>query len=211
MKAEAIVLAVAGAFFGLIAGWILGSQQAILARPSAPPAAASMATQPAASAAPVPKALDESRVQALEATAEREPRNEKARIDLGNLYFDAERYEDAIKWYGQALDVNPRDPDVSTDLGIAYYYLNQPDRALEQFDYSLKIDPKHAKTMLNQGVVRAFGKQDLEGAVGAWQKLIEVSPTSPEGQAAKRALDNLKGAHPNVGAPVPKSPSGTGK
>ena len=89
--------------------------------------------------------------------------------------------------------------DVSTDLGVSYHYLNQPDRALAQFDESLKIDPKHAKTMLNQGIVRAYGKQDLPGAAAAWEKLIQMAPTSPEADVARRALEGLKSAHPEAG------------
>jgi len=99
----------------------------------------------------------------------------------------------------QALQLTPNDVNVSTDLGVCYYYSNQPDKALEQFDRSLKIDPKHAKTLLNLGIVRAFGKQDLDGATKAWQQVIKVAPDSPEGQAAKRALDSLQSAHPSAG------------
>ena len=57
--------------------------------------------------------------------------------------------------------------------------MNQPDRALAQFDRSLAIDPKHTKTLLNIGIVRAFGKQDLEGAAEAWQQVIDVAPDRP--------------------------------
>ncbi len=89
--------------------------------------------------------------------------------------------------------------NVSTDLGVCYYYTNQPDKALEQFDKSLKLDPKHAKTLLNVGIVKAFGKQDLDGAAQAWQQVIRIAPGSPEGQAAKRALDSLQSAHPSLG------------
>ena len=60
----------------------------------------------------------------------------------------------------------------------------------------MTLDPKHAKTLLNIGVVKAFGKQDLPGAEEAWQKVVELAPNSPEGQAAKRALDSLRSAHP---------------
>jgi tetratricopeptide (TPR) repeat protein len=70
---------------------------------------------------------------------------------------------------------------------------------LEQFDRSLKLDPKHAKTLLNVGIVKAFGKQDLPGAMQAWQDVIKIAPDSPEGQAAKRALDSLQSAHPAAG------------
>jgi tetratricopeptide (TPR) repeat protein len=114
------------------------------------------------------------------------------------MYFDAERYQDAIKWYGDALKIAPNDVNVSTDLGVSYYYANQPDKALEQFDRSLKLDAKHAKTLLNVGIVKAFGKQDLDGAAKAWQEVLALAPNSPEGQAAKRALDSLQSAHPAV-------------
>ena len=71
---------------------------------------------------------------------------------------------------------------------------------LEQFSHSLKLDPKHTKTLLNVGIVKAFGKQDLAGATEAWQQVLQIAPNSPEGQAAKRALDSLQSAHPTVGA-----------
>ena len=89
---------------------------------------------------------------------------------------------------------------MSTDLGICFYYTNQPDKALAQFDQSLKLDPTHAKTILNVGIVKAFGKQDLAGAEQAWQQVLKLSPDSPEGQAARRALDGLRSAHPPNGA-----------
>jgi len=75
------------------------------------------------------------------------------------------------------------------------------DRALAQFEKSLKLDPNHGKTLLNVGIVRAFGKQDLDGASQAWQQVIKLSPDSPEGQAAKRALDSLQSAHPGTSKP----------
>jgi tetratricopeptide (TPR) repeat protein len=119
-------------------------------------------------------------------------------VQLGNLYFDSERYNDAITWYEAALKINPKDPNVSTDLGVAYYYLNQPDRAIKQFEQSLLADPRHTKTLLNMGIVKAFGKQDLSGAAQAWQQVVALAPQSPEGQAAKKALDGLQSAHPTA-------------
>jgi tetratricopeptide (TPR) repeat protein len=196
MKPESIAFGIAGVVFGLIAGWIIGSQQAVLRPGAAAPVAASAPAPGSSGAAPAAAVLDENRVKALTAVAQQQPTSTQPRVELGNLYFDAERYPDAIKWYDEAFKLNPKDVNVSTDLGVSYYYTNQPDRALQQFDESLKIDPKHAKTLLNMGIVRAFGKQDLAGAEQAWQQVIQMEPNSPEGQAAKRALDSLKSAHP---------------
>ena len=82
---------------------------------------------------------------------------------------------------------------------MSYYYANQPDKALAQFDASLKLDPKHPKTLLNVGIVKAFGKQDLDGAEAVWKQVIAIAPDGPEGQAAKRALDSLTSAHAGAG------------
>jgi tetratricopeptide (TPR) repeat protein len=202
MKPESIVLAVAGAFFGLIVGWVIGSQQAgpssFAPAPAAVQQAASAQTQAAMPQAQTPRPLDQAEAQRLQAAAEKNPTDAKSRVDLGNLYFDAERFPEAIAWYQQALKISPDDADVSTDLAVCYYYSNDPDRALQQLEASLKAHPKHAKTLLNQGIVMAFGKQDLKGAAAAWAKLIEIAPTSPEAETARKALQGLKTAHPEM-------------
>ena len=204
MKTDAIAFGIAGILFGLIAGWIIGSQQGVARVPVAP--AAASAPQGGGSGTTRAAVLDETQVNALKTVAERETSNATPRVQLGNLYFDAERYDEAIKWYGDAIKLSPKDVDVSTDLGVSYYYSNQPDKALEQFNHSLSLDPKHGKTLLNVGIVKAFGKQDLDGASQAWQQVIKLSPDSPEGQAAKRALDSLQSAHP----PAPGAGGGDG-
>jgi tetratricopeptide (TPR) repeat protein len=199
MKSDSVAFGVAGVLFGLIAGWIIGSQQASV-RPSPPVAAPQAASAPAGGASGSTRAavLDQTQVNALKTVAERETSNPAPRVQLANLYFDAEQYDQAIKWYVDALKLAPNDVNVSTDLGVCYYYSNQPDQALEQFARSLKLDPKHTKTLLNVGIVKAFGKQDLEGAAQAWQQVIALGPDSAEGLAAKRALDSLQSAHPSV-------------
>jgi tetratricopeptide (TPR) repeat protein len=200
MKSDSVAFGVAGIAFGLIAGWIIGTEQARPAQQA--PARAASAPAPAASNTRA-AIVDEAKVSALKSVAEKEATNAKPRVELGNLYFDAERYDDAIMWYEQAVKLQPNDENLSTDLGVCYYYTNQPDKALARFDASLKINPKHVKTLLNVGIVRAFGKQDLVGATTAWEQVIALDPNGAEGQAAKRALDTLKSAHGAAGAAKP--------
>jgi cytochrome c-type biogenesis protein CcmH/NrfG len=191
MHKESVVFGIAGIFFGVLVGWIIGSQQGTGAVP--PPAAApAQAASQGSQASPV---FDESRAAALKVTADRNPSDVETRVQLGNLYFDAERYDDATRWYEAALKVDPKNVNASTDLGIAYYYSNQPDKALAQFAESLAIDPRHSKTLLNVGIVRAFGKQDLDGAEKAWQRVLDVAPDSPEAALAKKGIEGLRAAH----------------
>ena len=199
MKPDSIAFALAGTVFGLLAGWVIGAQYATS---RARPLATAAATPPAASAPqaqpPAPPPLNERDVEKYLKLAQADPTGVAPRVALANLYFDAERYSDAVKWYEEVMKLDARNADVSTDLGVSYYYLNQPDRALVQFEHSLAVNPRHTKTMLNLGIVRAFGKQDLEGASKAWQQVVDIAPASPEGQAAKRALEAMKNAHPDV-------------
>ena len=64
---------------------------------------------------------------------------------------------------------------------------------------ALAINPTHTKTMLNKGIVLAFGKEDLKGAAEEWKKVVELAPDTPEGQAARRALEGVAAAHAGGG------------
>jgi tetratricopeptide (TPR) repeat protein len=202
LSKDSLAIGVAGVFFGLLVGWIIGSQQAAgrVAPPSAAQAASGSSPAPAQQQ-PAPQPLDESRAAAMKSAAQQNPNDPVIRVQLGNMYFDAERLPEAAEWYEAALKINPNDVNASTDLGIVYYYMNQPDRALAQFDHSLAVEPKHAKTLLNQGIVLAFAKQDLKGASASWEKVVQVAPNSDEARAAKQALDGVRAAHQNLGAP----------
>ena len=191
-----MIFGIAGVFFGVLVGWIIGSQQAVPVRQT--PAPSTEAQSPQAQSRTAPP-LDESRAAALKATADSNPKDAATRVELGNLYFDHDRFSDAAKWYEDALALEPKNADVSTDLGIAYYYMNKADEALAQFERSLAIDPRHTKTLLNVGIVRAFGKQDLEGAARAWERVIEIAPSSSEAATARQALAGLRSAHPDAG------------
>lgn len=204
MKPESIVVGIAGALFGLLCGWMLGAQQvAPVQAPTAQvaPAAAGPATAAGGgtSQGSTARPIDLAQAQALEKVAAAKPADAAVRAQLANLYFDAENYVEAAKWYEASLKIAPTNADVSTDLAVSYYYTNQVDQALAQFAQSLEIDPKHSKTWLNLGIVRAFGKQDLAGAGAAWSQVVALAPAdSPEARAARQALDGLKAAHPEL-------------
>jgi cytochrome c-type biogenesis protein CcmH/NrfG len=211
MNRDSWVLGVSGVVFGLLVGWIIATQ---LARPdaAATPTPDTAATAPADAQSPTgggqsstATPLDEAKLRDLLAQAEKNPKDAHVRALIGNMYFDAERYPDSVKWYEASMAIDPKNPDVSTDLGVSYYYTNQTDRALQQFARSLQINPSHTKTMLNIGMVKAFGKQDLAGAAEAWQKVVQLAPDSPEGRAARQALETLKQAHPATAGDTGKS------
>ncbi len=195
LASESLVFMISGVFFGVMIGWILSSQ---VAGPAAPVAAA--ATAPAQQAGntgqpPPPPPVDEGRATELQKVAQAEPNNVAVRTELGNLYFDSERFDQAIPWYENALKLAPNSVDVSTDLGVSYLYTQQTDRAISQFENSVSIDPKHLKTWLNIGIAKGMVKGDIPGGEAAWKKVIELAPGSEEARRAQQGIDALKGGH----------------
>ena len=196
MRKDSLAFAVSGIVFGLLVGWIIGTQQ--VPDPAVqPPAPAATAAAPAAPAAPP---VDQARVQALEEQAAAEPRNVQVRLELANLYFDAERYVEAGPWYEAALEIEPAHADANADVALVYYAQGDPDRGLAHIDRALAANPRHATALLNQGIIRAFGKQDLQGAAESWEQVAAAAPGSAEAQQAERGLAALREAHQAAGA-----------
>ena len=173
-----------------IMGWIVWSERQV-----SPPPSSGQAVQAPPIAAPAPRDVDATRVATLEASAVSSPEDASPRVSLGDLYFEAERFEDAIPWYEQAIALNPSDLDASTSLGVSYYYAGQTERAIEAFERSLEVAPSNQRALLSLGIVRAFGLQDLEGAITAWEQVVAIAPDSPEGVAAQDSLDRLRAVH----------------
>lgn len=191
MRRDSLVFAASGAFFGLLVGWILGSQSPNAASAGAAVASAPVAAGNSATGQPPPPPLDLARVADLERRAGANPADLASRVELGNVYFDSERHDLAIPWYEAALALKADDVNVSTDLAVCYYYTGQTDRALAQLDRSLAVDANHVKTLFNQGIIRAGGQLDLVGAAASFERVVALAPTSVEGQRAKELLDGI--------------------
>ena len=199
MKTESVAYAVAGMCFGVILGWVLATQDAGRTQEFTQPPQA-QAAAPAPANQPPPPTLDAERVRTLQSAIERNPRDAGSYALLGDTYFDAERWTEAIDAYQRSLAIEPDNADVSTDLGVSYYSTNRVDEALAQFERSLKVSPNHTKTLFNKGIVLAFGKENLDAATDTWKKLVEIAPDTPEGQQARRFLENVAAAHAQQGS-----------
>ena len=175
---------------GLAVGYVIfGGQQATV--PTAAPVAQAPAPAPA-TGGPQPGLMDEQQAQALRNILARDPTNAQANTQLGHLYYDSGRFAEAVGPYQQAFANDSRNVNLSTDLGTALWYSGRPDEAIAQFTKSLAIDATHPQTLFNLGIVRRDGKQDLAGAVQAWEKLLASNPSYAERDNVKQMLDQLR-------------------
>lgn len=212
MTRDAIVFGVSGTMFGLLMGWIIGSQQAprvVAPLPQSAANASAASNAQAAQQGPPEPVLDERQAADLERAAKEQPKDAAVRATLADLYYDARRFPQAIQWYEASLAIDSKNVNVSTDLAAAYYYMNDFDRALRQIDHSLSIDRTHAKTLLNQGIILAFGKHDLAAAKASWEKVVATAPGTEEAARARQGLDAI--AAPAGPATAPGSAGSTGR
>lgn len=118
------------------------------------------------------------------------PDNYEIIVQLGNASFDANKFEEAEKWYLSALNKKAEDTNVRTDLGLTFVLRNPPnyERAIQEFNRSLTADPKHVKSMQNL-VVAYLKKGDLPNAKATLAKLENLEPSNV---AIPRLREELK-------------------
>ncbi len=195
MKRETAILFIVIAFF---VGFISGATVAILKGRTGIQRSDAVQKLPAEEMPPVaapqgPSPVEVAgKVQALKDIVKKDPKNLSAWVELGNLYFDTDRPQEAIEAYSQYLAVKPDNPDVRTDMGIMYRKLGDFDRALKEFRTAAQYDPKHINSRYNIGLVLLHDKQDVKGAVKAWEEYLKVDPSSERANRIRAKMDKLK-------------------
>ena len=122
---------------------------------------------------------------------------------IANVYHDAQQFDQAITYYQRSLKIRPDDVDVRSDMATCYWYKNDANDAIAQYEKSLSYNPKHASTLYNLGVVRWQGKGDPQGAVKAWQTLLDTNPNY-ENKARVLELISRARQHSAGTTPAPK-------
>jgi cytochrome c-type biogenesis protein CcmH/NrfG len=155
---------------------------------------APVASAPAQMGAPAPAPGASDRVAALERQTQADPGNVNAWTQLGNAYFDAQQYEKAISAYRKSLELNPNNANVWTDLGVMYRRAGNPEEAIKAFDQAIAVDPKHEVSRMNKGIVMLHDLNDFDGAIQAWEGLLEVNPVAlaPNGVSIDQMVTELK-------------------
>jgi tetratricopeptide (TPR) repeat protein len=201
MKKETVILYVV---IALVVGFVGGATVGILwmtkgaektAMVKKPEMAPSGAPAPSLPARP-PSARDSmevaSQIQTLKEIVKKDPKNLSAWKELGDLYFDSDQPKEAIEAYSRYLAARPDNPDVRTDMGVMYRRIGQFDKALEEFRKAAQSDPKHANSRYNIGIVLLHDKQDMKGAIKAWEEYLKVDPNSERARRIKAQIEKMR-------------------
>lgn len=139
-------------------------------------------------------------IKLLKAALEKDPNDLPTRIELGNAYFDSDRHQKAIDVYSKALAIDPKNPDVRTDLGIMYRNVKQFDKAIEAFRQAAQDQPMHINSRFNLGIVLKYDKNDLQGAIQAWEEFLKLESLLDPGDErpimVKKEIESMKASLP---------------
>lgn len=69
----------------------------------------------------------------------------QARYNLGNLYFDQERFFEAEREYKSAIKINPKNVFAHLDLANLYNNLGEQEKSEVEYKETLELGPKNAE------------------------------------------------------------------
>ncbi|MEM6426124.1 MAG: tetratricopeptide repeat protein, partial [Cyanobacteria bacterium P01_D01_bin.128] len=76
--------------------------------------------------------------------------------NLGDVYRDQGRYDDAIAAYQQAINLDPKDAYPYNGLGDVYRVQGRYDDAIAAYIKAIELDSKYAYSKLSLGLVHAL-------------------------------------------------------
>jgi len=94
--------------------------------------------------------------------------------DEGRRLEKAEKYEDAIRAYREALRFRPDDPHAYYHLGNCYFHLRQFDAAVPVYRKAMSLAPDYAWPCIGLG--RCYLDRDNEQAIALFKEAIRRAP-----------------------------------
>ncbi len=199
----------------LLIGVLVGYLARGSAKPTARATPASSQMQQAAAAPP--SGMGQQRMPTLDdmkrmADKQAEPLLAKLKADPKNVdllnktaltYKAAHQFKDAIIYFQKALDVDPKNVPIRTDMASCMYYMGDVDGALAELDKALTYDPKHPGTLMNIGIIKWQGKNDVNGAIAAWQTLLKLNPNFPQKAVIEHLISEAKQQQGTASAAIP--------
>jgi tetratricopeptide (TPR) repeat protein len=193
MSRENLLFAIIGILLGFIIGFMLASS---MAQKTAMQTASSAQTMPAdhppvgGQNAPDPQKMREEVAASLE-KAHKEPKNFDAQIKAAALYYQIQRYDQAIEFLLKANEIQPTDYQTVATLGMVNLDAGHYDQAEKWYRAAMKM--KSDDVMVLSGLAAAtLEKGDAKAAEDAIAKLEKVDPNSQDLPQFRDKLATLK-------------------
>ena len=172
---------------GLAFGFLLRGSAAPATAAALPPAAASMSSAGAHHPTPTIEQMREmadKQAAPLLESLKTKPNDAGLLARVARIYESTHQFGTAAAYFRKSLAASPRNAAVRSELASCLYYGGDTDAAIHELEQTLKAQPKDPDSLFNLGLIRWKGKDDPNGALEVWDKLLK---THPELDPAKKS------------------------
>ena len=185
---------------GILVGYLVRGSES-QARPVASAASPAMTSQTAPSPTQMPgqmpslqdmQRMADKQAEPLLAQLKSDPKNATLLNQVGLVYKTAHQFQEAASYFERSLQTDPTDIAVRADYASCLYFTGDVDGALRELNKSLTYDPKHAGVLMNIGIIKWKAKNDPDGAVEAWEKLLKYHPDFSQKEMVEHLIAEAK-------------------
>lgn len=130
-------------------------------------------------------------MEAYQKAVELDPQSAGALVNLGTIYFNAQNWKEAERYYGEALRADPEYALAHFDLANLYDECGERDKALSHYESALRIAPNYADAHYNLALLYQAAQQPIK-AVRHWNTYLKLDPASHWANIARRELAKIR-------------------
>lgn len=126
-----------------------------------------------------------------------DPSNAQYRVELGKLYWQTGRLEEARQEFSKALELAPQSAELRVNLGALYWHFGEKEEGLKYLDSALQLDPRLVEAHLFKAMLLAKWPAREEEAIAELQRVLELSQDQGMRDQAEQLLKKLKSQEPS--------------
>jgi tetratricopeptide (TPR) repeat protein len=100
-------------------------------------------------------------------------------LNRGFAYNNRWRFDDAIRDFNAALQLNPDIPEAYADRGNAYQRKGETDKAIIDFNKAIELDPNSTVAYFNRGLI-FLNKSEWDKALADFDEAVRCDPASAD-------------------------------
>lgn len=142
------------------------------ALPEGHPSISGLSSQPDQNGVPLQQ------VQEALKAAERQPNNFDVQMNAGDLYYQIQKYDEAIRFYERANKIRPEAVEVLTKLGNAYFDFEKFEKAESWYLKSLAKNPDDVNVRADLGLTFFLREPpDIDRAIKEYRISLSQEPS----------------------------------
>jgi Flp pilus assembly protein TadD len=193
MNRENLLFAIIGLLLGFIVGFMFASSMSQKAQTQTASASQNLPADhpPIGAQNGQDGAAMREQVTAKITKARNEPQNFDAQVEAASLFYQIERYDQAIEFLLKANQLKPTDYETVATLGVVNLDAGHFDQAEKWYRAAVKMKPDDERVVAGLAAA-TLGKGDANAAEDAIAQLEKLNPSSTDLPQFKQRLAGLK-------------------